>query len=240
MQKRIEDMIIFEDREILVCHKPAGLAVQNARIGTMDMESMVKNYLASGQPERVPYAAVVHRLDQPVEGILVFAKTQKAAKELSAQISGGKMKKEYLAVTYGKMDKEEGILEDYLKKDGRSNTSSVVKEGTPGGKKARLQYRLVDKCRDENGKEKFLVRILLDTGRHHQIRVQMAHAGMPLAGDRKYGDGENGGSFPGLCSASLIFAAPSSKKKMHFQVKPEGEVFRGFQDASFTESFFSE
>ena len=76
--KRIEDMIIFEDREILVCHKPAGFAVQNARIGTMDMESMIKNYLASKQPEKVPYVAVVHRLDQPVEGVLVFAKTQKA------------------------------------------------------------------------------------------------------------------------------------------------------------------
>lgn len=114
--KRIEDMIIFEDREILVCHKPAGFAVQNARIGTMDMESMIKNYLASKQPEKVPYVAVVHRLDQPVEGVLVFAKTQKAARELSAQISGGKMKKEYLAVTYGKIEKEEGVLEDYLKK----------------------------------------------------------------------------------------------------------------------------
>lgn len=240
MQKRIEDMIIFEDRELLVCHKPAGLAVQNARIGTMDMESMVKNYLASNQPEKIPYVAVVHRLDQPVEGILVFAKTPKAAKELSAQISSGKMKKEYLAVTYKKVEHTEGILEDYLKKDGRSNASSVVKNGTPGGKKARLQYRLVDKCSDENGKEKFLVRILLDTGRHHQIRVQMAHAGMPLAGDRKYGDGENGGRFPGLCSAALTFTAPSSKKAMHFQVKPEGEVFRGFKEALFTESSFLE
>lgn len=240
MQKRIEDMIIFEDRELLVCHKPAGLAVQNARIGTMDMESMVKNYLASNQPEKIPYVAVVHRLDQPVEGILVFAKTPKAAKELSAQISSGKMKKEYLAVTYKKVEHTEAILEDYLKKDGRSNTSSVVKNRTPGGKKARLQYRLVDKCSDENGKEKFLVRILLDTGRHHQIRVQMAHAGMPLAGDRKYGDGENGGRFPGLCSAALTFTSPSSKKAMHFQVKPEGEVFQGFKEATFTESSFLE
>lgn len=246
MQKRIEDMIIFEDREILVCHKPAGLAVQNARIGTMDMESMVKNYLSLRQPEnlrqpeKVPYAAVVHRLDQPVEGILVFAKTQKAAKELSAQISSGKMKKEYLAVTYGNVQKTEGILEDYLKKDGRNNTSSVVKAGTPGGKKARLQYRLVDKCKDENGKEKFLVRILLDTGRHHQIRVQMAHAGMPLAGDRKYGDGEIGGRFPGLCSAALTFVSPSSKKKLEFQVNPKGEAFRGFSDAAFSKDLFLE
>lgn len=238
--KRIEDMIIFEDREILVCHKPAGFAVQNARIGTMDMESMIKNYLASNQPEKVPYVAVVHRLDQPVEGVLVFAKTQKAARELSAQISGGKMKKEYLAVTYGKIEKEEGVLEDYLKKDGKSNTSFVVKPETPGGKKARLQYRLVDKCRDEKGKEKFLVHILLDTGRHHQIRVQMAHAGMPLAGDKKYGDGENGGRFPGLCSAALTFTNPSSKKMMQFQIKPEGEVFQGFADISFAEGAFGE
>ena len=92
---KIEDYILFEDKEIIVCRKPAGIAVQNARIGAMDMESSLKNYLAmqDGGGRRIPYLAVIHRLDQPVEGILVFGKTPEAAKSLSAQITAGKMEK---------------------------------------------------------------------------------------------------------------------------------------------------
>ena len=134
---KIEDYILFEDKEIIVCRKPAGIAVQNARIGAMDLESSLKNYLAmqDGGGRRIPYLAVIHRLDQPVEGILVFGKTPEAAKSLSAQITAGKMEKIYLAVTYGKQaeaGKKEKVLEDYLKKDGKSNTSSVVNAHTPG------------------------------------------------------------------------------------------------------------
>ena len=119
---KIEDYILFEDKEIIVCRKPSGIAVQNARIGAMDLESSLKNYLAmqDGGGRRIPYLAVIHRLDQPVEGILVFGKTPEAAKSLSAQITAGKMEKIYLAVTYGKQaeaGKKEKVLEDYLKKD---------------------------------------------------------------------------------------------------------------------------
>ena len=95
----IKDRILFEDKDILVCQKPAGIAVQSAGIGSMDLESMLKNYLAEKAPGSVPYLAVVHRLDQPVEGILVFAKNQKAAAQLNRQMTSGKIKKEYLAVT---------------------------------------------------------------------------------------------------------------------------------------------
>ena len=145
---KIEDYILFEDKEIIVCRKPAGIAVQNARIGAMDLESSLKNYLAmqDGGGRRIPYLAVIHRLDQPVEGILVFGKTPEAAKSLSAQITAGKMEKIYLAVTYGKQaeaGKKEKVLEDYLKKDGKSNTSSVVNAHTPGAKKARLSYEVL-------------------------------------------------------------------------------------------------
>ena len=213
---KIEDYILFEDKEIIVCRKPAGIAVQNARIGAMDLESSLKNYLAmqDGGGRRIPYLAVIHRLDQPVEGILVFGKTPEAAKSLSAQITAGKMEKIYLAVTYGKQaeaGKKEKVLEDYLKKDGKSNTSSVVNAHTPGAKKWRL-------------------RIHLDTGRHHQIRVQMAHAGMPLAGDRKYGAGTNvtiGAGSLALCAASLTFFHPVTGKVMKFVTKPEGAEFKG-------------
>ena len=90
---KIEDYILYEDKNIIVCHKPAGLAVQNARIGSADMESALKNYLYKKEPGKMPYLGIVHRLDQPVEGILVFAHTPFAAKELSRQISSGQMEK---------------------------------------------------------------------------------------------------------------------------------------------------
>ena len=161
---KIEDYILFEDKEIIVCRKPAGIAVQNARIGAMDLESSLKNYLAmqDGGGRRIPYLAVIHRLDQPVEGILVFGKTPEAAKSLSAQITAGKMEKIYLAVTYGKQaeaGKKEKVLEDYLKKDGKSNTSSVVNAHTPGAKKARLSYEVLGEAVDAiSGKKKWLLR----------------------------------------------------------------------------------
>ena len=245
---KIEDYILFEDKDIIVCRKPAGIAVQNARIGAMDLESCLKNYLAgkAGDGRNMPYLAVVHRLDQPVEGVLVFGKTPKAAKGLSAQITGGKMEKIYLAVTYGQPDtsvcemedgkKESGskpvVLEDYLKKDGKANSSVVVSANTPGAKKARLSYKVLGEAVDKiSGKKKWLLRIHLDTGRHHQIRVQMAHAGMPLAGDRKYGAGTNVTieSSLALCAASLTFLHPVTGKVMKFETKPEGSEFAGFQ-----------
>ena len=235
----IEESILYEDKDILVCHKPAGIAVQNARFGTMDMESAMKNYLAVQNPGKSPYLAIIHRLDQPVEGVLVMAKTPAAARELSRQIAEGKMDKWYLAVT--SRDPGEGeilvnreapehFLTDYVKKDGKTNMSSVVPKGTPGSKEARLTYRVLQQIPDErmtSGK-RYLLRIHLDTGRHHQIRVQMAHAGMPLVGDRKYcGKAED--LQLGLCSCSLTFTKPGTKKKMKFEIKPKGNAFKGFE-----------
>jgi len=217
----IKDRILFEDKDILVCQKPAGIAVQSAGIGSMDLESMLKNYLAEKAPGSVPYLAVVHRLDQPVEGLLVFAKNQKAAAQLNRQMTSGKIKKEYLAVTDRKPLKDKGQLTDYLKKDGRTNTSSVEQKGTDGAKEARLSYVVL-----ETG-ERTLLKIHLDTGRHHQIRVQMAHAKMPLLGDKKYG----GSDFPkglALCAAGLSFCHPTTGKPMSFYTCPEGAAFQEF------------
>lgn len=247
---KVEDTILYEDKDVLVCYKPAGLAVQNARFGTMDLESALKNYLAAKAPGMPPYLAVVHRLDQPVEGVLVFAKTSKAAKDLSRQMAGGEMEKQYLAVTsripleilqkYGPGETgeapvfwrmEEQKLTDYLKKDGKTNTSAVVPKGTPGSKEARLTYRVLEEISDASvGKGKrYLLEIRLDTGRHHQIRVQLSHAGMPLLGDKKYGLCEKTTGALGLCSCRLTFVHPVKKKQMKFEVFPNGEAFRGFE-----------
>lgn len=234
---KVEDRIIYEDKQILVCHKPSGIAVQNARFGVLDMECGLKNYLAAKNPDKVVYLGVVHRLDQPVEGVIVFAKTPEAARELSRQMAKGEMCKKYLAVTSGKPEKKEGILEDYLKKDGKTNTSAVVTSDTAGGKKARLSYRILQEVKVKNreaGPESedifYLVQIILETGRHHQIRVQMAHAGMPLIGDRKYNAQEKSRLPLGLCSCELHFVHPKTKKKMDFHVTPSGEAFAVFKD----------
>ena len=122
---QIEENILYEDKEILVCRKTAGMPVQAAKIGTMDMESALKNYLAQKTPGKIPYLGVVHRLDQPVEGILVFAKTSEAAGNLSKQMMAGGAGKYYLAVTEGKAKSSEGTLTDYLKKNGLAKGGSL-------------------------------------------------------------------------------------------------------------------
>lgn len=215
-----ENWILYEDKDILVCHKPAGFPVQSKKLSSQDMETSLKNYRARKGEE--PYIAVIHRLDQPVEGVLVFGKTRKAAAQLSAQVNDGRMQKYYLAVTSKIPPEREGRLEDELVKDQRTNTSRVVKEKTPQSKKAVLEYQVL---REEEGRA--LVEIHLLTGRHHQIRVQMAHAGIPLLGDTKYNkeagkDSEEKWQHTALCASRLSFIHPSTKKKMEFQVKPSG------------------
>lgn len=226
----IKDMILFEDKDILVCHKAAGIAVQNARIGAADMESMLINYLAAETPGKMPYLGIIHRLDQPVEGVLVFAKNKKAAAGLTKQITSGSVTKEYLAITDRMPEKQKDRLEDFLKKDSRSNTSSVVAVEVQGAKKAVLDYEVIGELEDERTStgKRVLVKIHLGTGRHHQIRVQMAHAGMPLLGDRKYNSGDLSRLPLGLCSCHLVFRHPTTGKLMEFQVTPKGECFAGF------------
>ncbi len=127
-------------------------------------------------------------------------------------------------------EKHQGRLEDYLIKNGRTNTSEVVTSKTSGAKKAVLDYEVIHQISDERTEsgKRILIKIHLETGRHHQIRVQMAHAGMPLLGDRKYNPGEISQLPLGLCSCHLIFRHPITGKKMEFQVTPNGESFAGF------------
>lgn len=221
--------IIYEDPSILVCEKPAGVPVQTAGYRTKDLVSMLKNHLAE-QGEN-PYLAVVHRLDQPVQGVLVFAKTKAAAASLSAQMSGQDekklAKKIYLTVVCGKPEKKQDILTDYLLKDGRTNTSAIVPEGTKESKRAKLSYEVIGEQEDCS-----LLRVQLFSGRHHQIRVQMAGAGFPIAGDSKYGKQDVGAEgqreVPALCAAELTFHHPKTGKEMTFSCKPQGVYFQKF------------
>ena len=221
---RTEDsaLILYEDPQILVCHKPPGLAVQSARMGSMDLESYLKNYLAKKGEGGIPYLGIVHRLDQPVEGLVVFAKTPGAAKSLSLQVSGEGMEKYYLAVSAHIPEKKEGVLEHMLVKDGKSHMAKVAAPGERGAKRAVLSYRLI---KEYQGLGLFEIR--LQTGRFHQIRVQMKAAGMPLLGDKKYNPKEcrKGWQELGLCAYRLRFAHPKTKKNMEFEIVPKGRAF---------------
>lgn len=219
--------ILQEDKDIIVCRKPAGLAVQTARPGQPDLVSILKNYRADKQEP--PYIGVITRLDQPVEGLLVFAKNRQAAAQLSRQQQSGQWIKEYLAVVRGIPEKKEGRLTDWLRRDGRQNCSAVVPEQTEGAKRAVLSYRVLGVCREPSG-GLALVRIRLETGRHHQIRVQMAHAGYPLYGDRKYGPSgdQPSGAALALCAARLTFRHPGTGRETEYRITPKGPGFAVF------------
>ena len=230
--KMNREQILYEDNDIIVCYKPPKIAVQTAKVGQRDMVSEIANYLGR------PYVGIVHRLDQPVEGILVFAKNPKAANGLSKQIAENKMEKYYYAVISAKSLLEEpeqtqkGTLIDYLYKDGKTNTSAVVSKEHQGAKRAELTYEIQNILEKE---EIALVRIKLVTGRHHQIRVQMSHAGMSLLGDYKYADEETKKLSEllqqeqiALCACQISFRHPLTGKPMVFRKEPEGEIFHKF------------
>ena len=218
--------ILYEDKEIIVVEKPAGIASESKRLGSQDMVSLLKNYLAPKNPGKPPYLGLIHRLDQPVQGVMVFAKTPAAAKSLSAQIANGTMNKIYRAVVMGKLQ-EKGELTDYLVKDGRTNTSAVAAKGTPDAKLSQLNFQSLGYAADANLS---LAEIQLLTGRHHQIRVQMSHAGFPLYGDQKYNPASphNPGEHVALCAYRLTFTHPSTKKKLTFSCTPAGKIFEIF------------
>lgn len=219
--------ILMEDEDIVVCRKPPGLAVQSASAGRQDMVSLLKNYRA-GKGE-VPEIFVVHRLDQPVEGLIVFAKHKKAASILSRNLQQRQVDKYYLAMVEGIPKPSEAELEDYLLRDGKTNCSQVVEAAVPGARIARLSYRVLESYAEGRfGQCRSLLEIHLETGRHHQIRVQMAHAGYPLVGDKKYNPRCEAGYLPiGLCSARLSFGHPSTGERLDFSIKPQGEAFCG-------------
>ena len=214
------EYIIYEDSHICVCHKPSGLAVQNASFGRKDLESILKTYYFEQTGKPAPYLGIVHRLDQPVQGLVIFARNPKSAASLSAQVQDGRMKKYYHAVTCGIPEKDSDRLIHYLKKNGKNNLSEVVSSKTAGAKKAELQYRILNK-KDELA----LAEIELFTGRHHQIRVQMAANGTPLYGDQKYNPNAQKGEMIALCAHRLQFIHPATGKKMEFTVQPSGGAF---------------
>lgn len=245
-RQQIEKMIRYEDAEVIVVHKPPFLAVETRDPRQQDLLSLLANRrVAKGE---AAFIGIVHRLDQPVEGLMVLAKTKEAAARLSHGLRAGDFAKEYVAMVRG-VTEESGTLVHTLKKDGRTNTSAVVSTDTSGGKEARLSYE-----RLAVADEKSLLRIRLDTGRHHQIRVQFAAIGHPLVGDAKYGDRDDNcrgwnessgkrmekdndrsslrtGQPLTLCSCRLVFKHPRTGEMMEFHTTPTGAGFEEWKKA---------
>ena len=232
--------ILFEDQSIIVAEKPAGLESQATRKLEPDMVSEIRNYIhklsTDGRGKtREPYVGVIHRLDKPVGGIMVYARTREAAASLSRQVREGRMDKYYLSIVCGKPVDNVGNFVDYLLKDEKSNYSRVVDKGTEGSREARLEYRLLSSG-ELDGREVSLVEIHLLTGRHHQIRVQFASRGLPLLGDEKYGDGNLANRRPGrfrreplaLYAWRLEFDHPVTGERMKFEQRPDTGAFRRY------------
>ena len=210
--------IVYKDSEIIVVNKGAGVPVQTKSITQKDLESEIKKLLVS-EGIKNPYLAVINRLDQPVSGLVLFALNQKSAAKLSDDLQNGRIDKYYRARVYGEFEEKEGTLTDILYKDAKQNLSKVVKEGEAhfkDGKKAVLNY-----CETEPG----VLDIKLITGRHHQIRVQLANTGHPILGDLKYGTEESkaetkkqGIDKLQLTSYKLVFKHPATKKQLSFSL----------------------
>lgn len=221
--------VLYEDNDVFVCIKPMGVPAQGDKTRDPDMVTLVKKYLYDkGETEEEPYVGLVHRLDRPVGGVMVFARNQEAAADLSGQMLDGVFDKYYQAVLTGELEAEEGEMVDYLLRDGKTNTSSVVKRGTKGAKKAELEYEVLDVVETEEGVFSYVLIHLL-TGRHHQIRVQCASRGVGIYGDTKYNP-----LFQrvkriykqiGLYSTRVEFEHPVTGEKMVFKAEPEGEAF---------------
>ncbi len=231
--------ILYEDNEVIVVRKPAGLDSQESRGIGPDMVSELRRYLmtgtrgAAGTPGKAPYIGVVHRLDRQVSGILVYAKTKRAAAFLSSEIRGRRFRKVYYAVVCGVPEGEQGIFKDALVKDPGRNYSRTAEPGKEAGSEAELSWQKLETA-DDGGMPLTLLRILLGTGRHHQIRVQFSSRGLPLWGDVKYNPAFAGqkGVQPALCAAELGFSHPVTGKQMSFRIRPEGEPFARFGSIS--------
>lgn len=211
--------ILYEDNHILVVVKPSDIPVQGDITGDSDLLNILKCELKEryNKPGNV-FLGLVHRLDRPVGGTMVFAKTSKAASRLSEQIRKHEMEKIYLCVVQGYPEAAKGRLTDFLLKDTQTNVVRVVEYGTPQSKEAILDYEVIAHAQGLS-----MVKVNLLTGRSHQIRVQMANSGTPLFGDSKYGYQGDYTHKLALWSHQIGIEHPTKKEKMLFTSSPSDQ-----------------
>lgn len=215
--------VIYEDNHLLVCEKPVNMPVQADESGDPDLLNEAKKYIKEkySKPGEV-YLGLVHRLDRPVGGVMVFARTSKAAARLTDAFKTHRVKKRYAAVVTG-APQWYGELNDYIIKDEATRSSRVSRSDVPGAKPARLEYALVAA---KSGRT--LLDVLLHSGRHHQIRVQLMNAGFPIWGDQRYNPAAKPAQNIALYAYSLTIEHPTRKETMTFTCTPVGKGFDGF------------
>ena len=208
--------VLYEDNQIVVVKKPQNVPSQEDETGDLDMLSMVKSYVKEkyNKPGEA-FIGLVHRLDRPTGGIMVFARTSKAAERLGEQIRNGELDKTYFAVLKGKLPASHGVLVNYLLKDEKSNKVSIVPQSQTGAKRAELEYNVL-----ETKGELSLVQIKLKTGRGHQIRVQFSNIKCPVYGDQKYGGKDMPKVNLNLFACELKLVHPTKKERMTFRCYP--------------------
>lgn len=216
--------ILFEDEYILAAEKPQGMPSQADKTGDADLLSELEAYAGKA-------LGLLHRLDRPVGGVMLFAKDKKAEAILAKDLQENRLNKRYLTVLCGKLPADEGTLEDYLLKNARTNLSEVVSKDRKGAKKAVLHYKKIAEKESDTG-ILTLTEIRLETGRHHQIRVQTSHAGVPIWGDKKYHKNfpKKGKTDIALWSYHLEGVHPKTKETFVFKAMPEKEPFTLFAE----------
>ena len=215
--------VIYEDNHILVLEKPVNVPMQEDESKDLDVIRLAKDYLKNkyNKPGNV-YCGLVHRLDRPVGGVVVLAKTSKAASRLSDSVRTHKMTKKYCAVVVGKLPKEK-ILIDYLIKDEKTNTSRITSEKL--GKYSELTYKVLQSKDNQS-----LIQIDLKTGRSHQIRVQFASRQCPLFGDQRYNKDAKVGQQLALWATELSFPHPTTQEVLTFKSElPNTEPWKQFK-----------
>lgn len=227
--------ILYEDNHLLGVVKPVNIPVQEDATGDADLLTLLKEDIRRryNKPGNV-FMGLIHRLDRPVGGAMIFAKTSKAASRLSESVRSRSFRKGYLTVVHGKLPSRNGRLRDILLKNPKTNTVTVVREGTPGGKEAVLDYTVLGTAEGFS-----LVKIDLHTGRSHQIRVQMAQAGCPLYGDQKYGPEVNKpGQQIALWSSLVGFPHPVTKEEVELHSIPPRDFPWNLWNADLQEQAF--
>ncbi len=228
MHNRVQISILYEDNHIIVVEKPCNIPTQADDSNDPDLLALIKSDLKHrhNKPGNV-FLGLVHRLDRPVGGVMVFAKTSKAASGLSDQIRRKEFKKTYLAIVHGILPKKSDQLVHYLLKNHETNIVKSVTQGTPGSKEAVLDYTQIYSTQNLT-----CVKIQLHTGRSHQIRVQFSTIGNPLYGDHKYGEC-NGHEQIALWSNEISFKHPTKEETIALGVKPPDtypwNLFNGIQ-----------
>lgn len=212
--------VLYEDNHLLIVEKPVNIVVQEDASKDMDLLNMLKSYIKEkyNKPGDV-YLGLVHRLDRPVGGVMVFARTSKAASRLSNELRKQQIYRKYKAIIRGTLPNKQGELVDYLYKDRKKNLVSVVSSKNKDGKKAILEYKVLSKKDNLS-----MLEVELKTGRSHQIRVQLANQGTPLYGDQKYGEHVNKhGQQIALWASSLSVKHPTKDEMITVESEPPKE-----------------